>query len=146
MCIHFFLSFSLKLFRLLHAGYVENACMFDVNTETYCDAFDRPMRFALHALALKEVEMLLYQIIVAVVARDFYFRSQTVTKLYIHYFSYSGLYIYVQLAFSPAIYTLWTKNTLCEKTRICCSLDKRESGDVQWVLSRKSCGMETDLL
>lgn len=80
--------------------------------------------------------MLLHKNIVAALFllgtdKDFYFRSQTVPKLYIHYFSYTGLYIYVQLAFSPAIYTLPAKNTLLEMTRKRYISDKRESIDVQ---------------
>lgn len=117
-----------------HADYVENACiMFDVDTEHYLDAFDCPMRFDVHDITLSEV--LLHKNPVAALLlgtdKDFYFRSQTVPKLYIHYFSYTGLYIYVQLAYSPAIYTLPTKNTFLEKTRKCYISDKRESIDVE---------------
>ena len=75
--------------------------------------------------------------------KDFYFQSQTVPKLYMHYFSYTGLYIYVQLAFSPAIYRLSTKNTLKEKTSKSYMSDKGEWINLQLISWIKSCGMET---
>lgn len=82
----------------------------------------------------KNVDVSLIQYIVAALSltnRDFYFRSQTVPKLYTRYFSYGRLDVfYVQLAFS-SIYTLLTLNTLLEakKTESCIS-DKRD----QWRL------------
>lgn len=38
-----------------HANYVETACMFDVDSGHYIDAFDCPMRFALHEITVREL-------------------------------------------------------------------------------------------
>lgn len=39
-----------------HADYVETACiMFDIDTGHYLDAFDCPMRFALHDVSVREI-------------------------------------------------------------------------------------------
>ncbi len=69
--------------------YVKIACiMFDADTGHYLDAFDCPMRFALHEITVQEI---LSVIIVAALLllrtdKDFYFRSQTVPKLYMLFF------------------------------------------------------------
>lgn len=69
----------------MHAVCVETACiMFDVDTGYYLKAFDCPMRFALH-----ERTQMLCKTTVTALLSDFYFRSQAVPKLYIHYFSYT---------------------------------------------------------
>lgn len=63
--------------------------MFDVGTEHYLDAFDCPMRFALHDITVKKCYGM-YEHCRCTVGTDkdkvFYFRSKTVPKLYIRYF------------------------------------------------------------
>lgn len=56
--------------------------------------------------------------------KDFYFQSQTVLKLYIYYFSYTGLYIYARIGiFSCYLYKSAKKYIIREDKKM---TEKRE--------------------